>query len=113
MGLFDSAADALKCVEEGESYRLTDGRSEYSGYPWGDLQKIKLELHVICMKESYPYPIFEDADYDWLRAEVLKRAAKKPPDQLKDVFSSCVKKLWKKRFPTKELLEARCRELGE
>ncbi len=111
MGLFDSVADALECIEEGEGYRLTEGRSEYSGNPWDDLRKITLELHIVCMRESYPYPIFKDADYDWLRAEVLKLAAKEPPDQLKNVFAPCVKRLWKKRFPTDELLKARRREL--
>lgn len=35
MGLFDSVADALECIEEGEGYRLTEGRSEYRGYQKG------------------------------------------------------------------------------
>ena len=111
MGLFDSVADALDCIQDGEGFlayteSLAGTQSDYRGHPWDELRTIKLEMQIICMKESYPYPIFVDEDYEWLRAAVLKRAVKEPPYEFSRIFASCVKKLWKRVFPTEEAFQA-------
>jgi len=118
MGLFDTMCDAAELIEEwergiGQFHGDAGALSDFTGYPWDDLRKIKMEMLVIRQKESAPYPELDDSDYNWLRAEVLKRAGKKPPYDLEKVYSSCLKRLWKKRFPTREAYDAHCRNLVE
>ena len=108
MGLlhFSDAGDTLEIINDYEAFQasreaLAGKQSEYKGYPWDELRNIKLEMLMILLQRSSPYPLFDQADYEWLSAEVLKRAVKTPYD-FEKVFASSVKKLWKKRFPTDE-----------
>lgn len=74
MSLFDSLCDALELIEEWEEWKSgdeggTEGEWPFTGYPWDDLRKIKVDMNVLMLKRCHPVPLFDDADFEWLRAE--------------------------------------------
>jgi hypothetical protein len=116
MALIDSLSDALELIEGWEEWKSgeeieANGETAFAGHPWDELRTIKADMNILMMKRTHPEPMFDDADYEWLRAEALNRAAKRPPCDFNDVFSSCCKTLWEIRYPTREADIAHHREL--
>jgi len=107
MALFDSLCDALELIEEWEGKNSCDKnmaaeQSPFVGHPWDELRKIKTDMNILMMKRGQPIQLFDDADYEWLRAEVLKRVAKKPPSDFDEAFTACCTTLWDTRYPTRD-----------
>jgi hypothetical protein len=66
-----------------------------------DIRKLKLDMELMLMRLDMPPDVAEHVqpeDFEWLRTESLKRAAKEAPYQFDEVFDGCVQDLWTKKF---------------
>ncbi len=64
-----------------------------------EIRKVKLEMAILQTRLDMAPQIAEQftaADFDWLRAEALKRGAKKPPYEFQIVYGACIRALWRK-----------------
>jgi len=118
MSLFDSLCDAAELIQEWEKREVERKPvprklADFTGEPWDDLRRIKVEMSILCIKRAYPYPILTDAEYDEIREGALKEVAKRLPTQFDKAFENYMKRFWKEHFHTEEAWTARCRQMGE
>ena len=65
-----------------------------------EIRTVKLEMRILQLRfDMVPETLDKctDADFDWLKAEALKRGAERPPYEFCAVFNECMGDFWKKK----------------